>query len=182
MRMFNIVTAHIYLPIDSLYLVYLLNSGNWITLPPKGSYLASLQMRSVTSSILGPWHVGLLFRATESHSPNWSGYGIHVGDACHLILHNATCTHGHHLRGWHDSYHQQDWGYFVASSGGGSLLRHAVTPRKLGVSVTHQMTSNSCVGEGASCGVVVVFNNSVQGIQTTFSSQLQNLSLGPLNG
>ena len=63
--MFNVVTTlqhdspsthwKIYLPIDSPYWVYLLNSSNWITLPPKGGYLATLQMRSVTSSILGPW-------------------------------------------------------------------------------------------------------------------------------
>ena len=45
----------IYLPIGGLYLVYLLNSGNWIAQPPKGSYLAIPQMRSVTSSILDPW-------------------------------------------------------------------------------------------------------------------------------
>ena len=35
--------------------VYLLNSGSWIASPPKGSYLATPQMRSVMSSILGPW-------------------------------------------------------------------------------------------------------------------------------
>ena len=45
----------IYLPINSLYWVYLLNSSNWIALPPKGGYLATLQMRSVMSSILSPW-------------------------------------------------------------------------------------------------------------------------------
>ena len=69
-----------------------------------------------------------------------------------------------------------------ASSGGGSLLRYAVTPRKPGVSVAHWITSNSCVGEGVSCGMVIIFNNSVGGILTTSSSQLQNLSFGPLDG
>ena len=44
------------------------------------------------------------------------------------------------------------------------------------------MTSNSCVGDGVSSGVVFIFGNSVQGIQTTLSSLLQNLSLGPFDG
>ena len=39
----------IYLPIGSLYLVDPLNSGDWIASLPKGSYLATPQMRSVTS-------------------------------------------------------------------------------------------------------------------------------------
>ena len=59
--MFDIVTAlQIYLPIDSLYLVYLLNSSNWIVLPPKGSYLATPQMRyvmSFTHSTPSQWHL-----------------------------------------------------------------------------------------------------------------------------
>ena len=65
-----------------------------------------------------------------------------------------------------------------ASSSSGSLLRHTITPR---VSIAHRTTSNSWVGEGASCGVVVVFDNLVQGIWTTLSSKLQNLRFGPLD-
>ena len=60
-------------------------------------------------------------------------------------------------------------GTLWVSSSDGSLLRHAVTPRKLGVCVTFQITSSSCMGEGLSCGMVAAFNNSVLGIQTTFS-------------
>ena len=49
----------IYLPVDSLYLVYLLNSGNWIALLPKGSYLATLQTRSVMSLLVQLLHSGV---------------------------------------------------------------------------------------------------------------------------
>ena len=71
-----------------------------------------------------------------------------------------------------------------ALSSDSSLLKHAVTPRKLEVGVAGQMTSSSCVGEGVFggvgvfCGVAIVFDDSVQGIQTTLSF----LSLGPLDG
>ena len=44
-----------YPPIGRLYLVGPLNSGSWVTLPPYGGYLGTLQMRSITSSIVGPW-------------------------------------------------------------------------------------------------------------------------------
>ena len=73
MGMFDMVTAlqhdspstrgghwQIYPPIDGLYFVYLLNSGNWIALLPKGSYPATTQMRSVTSltcSTPSQWHL-----------------------------------------------------------------------------------------------------------------------------
>ena len=44
------------------------------------------------------------------------------------------------------------------------------------------MISNSCVNKGVSCGVVIIFGDLVWGAQTILSSQLQCLSLGPLDG
>ena len=49
----------VYLPINSLYLVYPFNSSKWIALLPKGGYLATPQTRSVMSftlSTLSQWH------------------------------------------------------------------------------------------------------------------------------
>ena len=73
-------------------------------------------------------------------------------------------------------------GTLQTPSGDWCLLRHTITPRKLGGSITCQTTSKSCVCNGCSCRVVVTFGPSVQGIQTSLSSQLQGLSLGPLDG
>ena len=42
-------------PNSSHWQVYLLNSSGWLVSPPKGSYQVALQMRLVTSSIVGPW-------------------------------------------------------------------------------------------------------------------------------
>ena len=44
-----------YPSIGGLPLVFPLNSGSWIMLPPKGRYLGTPEMRSITSYIVGPW-------------------------------------------------------------------------------------------------------------------------------
>ena len=43
-------------PNGSHWQVHLLHSGSWFASPAKGSYQAALQMRSVMSSIVGPWN------------------------------------------------------------------------------------------------------------------------------
>ena len=68
-----------------------------------------------------------------------------------------------------------------APSSDSSLLRHAITPKKLGVGFAQQMISNSCVCKGVSCGMVIIFGDLVWGSKTILSSQLQCLSLGPLD-
>ena len=74
------------LPIDSLYLVYPLHGSNWIALPPKGSYLATLQTRSVTSSILGSWAGVSSSGPLRATLPTKVVTVFHVGNPSHLIF------------------------------------------------------------------------------------------------
>ena len=72
------------------------------------------------------------------------------------------------------------WDTLWASSNGESLLRHAITPRKLGVGVTHQMTSNSCVGEGLPVGWLSSLIIWFEGFKPPFLPSCRTSVLDPL--
>ena len=102
----------------------------------------------------GPLGWSLLFGAPEGHSPYEGSYHIQIGGPSQLVLmmwlvHIVT-TPGAIITPTASGSGDAAW-----TSSSDWLLKHAITPRKLGVGVAHWKTSNSCVGEGVSRGVAI---------------------------
>ena len=118
----------------------------WLVLLPKGSYWVASQMRSVTSSIVGPWDgvscSGPLRATLPMEVVTVSIYVTPVASSLMMRLMLMVTILGAVTTPMANGLGDTSG----ALSGDSSLFKHAITPRELEVSDTGQMTSSSCTG------------------------------------